>query len=108
MPIIGGGRVTGKVGPFDVGVLSIQTDEVGDIAAPSTNFSVFRLRRDVFDRSAVGVLFENRSEAIGGLGSNQAWGVDGFFGLTDDLSMLGYYSQTRTEGLTGMDASYRG
>jgi len=107
IPIIGGGRVTGKVGSFDVGALSIQTQKV-DSVAESTNFSVFRLRRDIFARSAVGVMFENRSQAVKGPGSNQAWGVDGFFGLTRDLSMLGYYAQTRTEGLDGTDVSYRG
>jgi hypothetical protein len=108
VPILGGGRVTGKVGSFDVGLLSIQTAEDEDVGAVSTNFSVVRLRRDVLGRSAVGLLFENRSDALAGPGSNQAWGVDAFFGITDDLSMLGYYAQTRTEGLDGMDVSYRG
>ena len=108
VPILGGGRVTGKVGSFDVGALSVQTQEDDDIGAESTNFSAFRLRRDIFARSAVGVMFENRSVATRGPGSNQAWGADGFFGLSDDLSMLGYVAQTRTEGLDGMDMSYRG
>ncbi len=108
VPILGGGRVTGKVGSFDVGLVSIQTRDDNDLGAQSTNFSVFRLRRDILGRSAIGVLFENRSRALGGPGSNQAWGVDAFFGLSDDLSMLGYYSQTRTEGMNGMDMSYRG
>jgi hypothetical protein len=108
VPILGGGRVTGKVGSFDVGVISIQTAKDQDVGAQSTNFSVFRLRRDIFERSSLGVLFENRSRAVSAPGSNQAWGVDGFFGLTDDLSMLGYYSQTRTGGRNGLDASYRG
>jgi hypothetical protein len=108
VPILGGGRVTGKVGSFDVGLVSIQTQSDDDIGAESTNFSVFRLRRDIFDRSAVGVLFENRSQALAGPGSNQAWGVDASFGLSDDLSMLGYYAQTRTEALDGLDVSYRG
>jgi hypothetical protein len=108
VPILGGGRVTGKVGSFDVGLVSIQTEEDDNIGAESTNFSAFRLKRDIFGRSAVGLLFESRSRALAGSGSNQAWGADAFFGLSDDLSMLGYYAQTRTEGLDGMDLSYRG
>jgi hypothetical protein len=108
VPILAGGRVTGKVGAFDVGAISIQTREDQDIGNSSTNFSVFRLRRDIFARSSVGVLFENRSRAVRTPGSNQAWGADAFFGLTDDLSMLGYYSQTQTDGLDGLDVSYRG
>jgi hypothetical protein len=108
VPILGGGRVTGKVGSFDVGLINIQTAKDDDIGAASTNFSVLRLRRDLFGRSSVGVLFENRSRAATATGSNQAWGADAFFGLTDDLSMLAYYAQSRSEGLSGLDVSYRG
>jgi hypothetical protein len=108
VPIIGGGRVTGKVGSFDVGLVSIQTDDDPDVGAPDTNFSVFRLRRDIFARSSVGVLFENRSKSLTGSGSNQAWGVDGSFGLSNELSLLAYYAQTHTDGLNGLDVSYRG
>jgi hypothetical protein len=71
VPILGGGRLTGKIGAFDVGLLSIQTADARpfdlgslsreeDIQAESTNFSVFRLRRDIFSRSSIGVLFQNR------------------------------------------------
>ena len=108
VPILGGGRVTGKVGSFDVGLLSIQTDAAPSVGAKSTNFSVVRLKRDIFARSSVGVLFENRSRSLTGQGSNQAWGVDGSFGLSDELGVLAYYAKTETEGLNGLDASYRG
>ena len=104
VPILGGGRVTGKVGSFDVGLISIQTDAAASVGAKSTNFSVVRLKRDIFARSSVGVLFENRSRSLTGQGSNQAWGVDGSFGLPDEP----YYSKTETDGLNGLDASYRG
>ena len=119
VPILGGGRVTGKVGSFDLGLINIQTNDsrpfdLGslsrdrEVQAESTNFSVFRLRRDIFSRSSIGVLFENRDKAVASTGSNQAWGVDGSFGLSDELSLLAYYAQTRTEGLEGLDVSYRG
>jgi hypothetical protein len=107
VPILGGGRLTGKVGSFDVGLINIQTQDDADVLAQATNFSVFRLRKDLFDRSSVGVLFENRSRSVTGSGSNQTWGVDGSFPLTNEMSLLGYYAQTRTDGLDGMDASYR-
>ena len=108
VPILGGGRVTGKVGSFDVGLISIQTDAAASVGAKSTNFSVVRLKKDIFARSSVGVLFENRSRSLTGRGSNQAWGVDGSFGLSDDLGVLAYYAKTETDGLNGLDASYRG
>jgi hypothetical protein len=120
VPILAGGRVTGKVGSFDVGLMNIRTTEARDwfnvfgdedpsVVADPTNFTVLRLRRDVLSRSSVGALFENRSRSVTGSGSNQAWGVDGSFGLTDDLGVAGYYAQTQTDGRTGPDhLSYRG
>ena len=112
VPILGGGRVTGKVGAFDVGLLNIQTqgpDGFFDIDGPrATRFSIVRLRRDIFARSSVGVLFEDRSQSLLGTGSNQAWGVDGVFGLSQELNVSGYYAQTRTDAMNGLDLSYRG
>ena len=107
VPILGGGRVTGKLGAFDVGALSIQTDDVSSVNTESTNFSVVRLRRDIFRRSSIGVLFENRSRSASATGSNQAYGLDGSFSFVEDLNLLGYYTTTRTEGRTGSDDSYR-
>ena len=108
VPILGGGRLTGKVGSFDVGLVNIQTGNDAGAGAESTNFSVLRLKRDVFSRSSIGALFENRSKSLSGQGSNQAWGVDGSFALSDDVNLLMYYARTATPGLDGMDASYRG
>ena len=107
VPILGGGRVTGKVGAFDVGALSIRTDDLQSAGAESTNFTVLRLRRDVLQRSSIGVLFERRSESTLAPGSNQAYGIDATFSLLDNVDLLGYYAKTDTEGLTGTDESYR-
>ncbi len=98
--------MTGKIGSFDVGALSIQTDDLGtDIE--STNFSVLRLRRDVLARSNIGVLLQNRSESAVADGSNQAYGVDGSFAFFENLSLLASYAKTRTEGFDGNDESYQ-
>jgi hypothetical protein len=108
VPILGGARLTGKVGAFDVGALSIQTDDDQAIGAESANFSVLRLRRDILARSSVGLLFQNRSHSIvAGDGSNQAWGFDGTFGITTDLSFITYYARSHTPGLSGKEDSYR-
>lgn len=44
IPIIGGARVTGKVGNFQFGALNMQTSSTNDGANPSTNYTVFRNR----------------------------------------------------------------
>ena len=108
VPIIAGGRLTGKVGPFDVGALSIQTDDETLAGARATNFTVVRLKRDILRRSSIGGLFTNRSVSLIGGGASQAYGADATFSFYDNVNFLGYFAKTRTPGLTGQDASYQG
>ena len=74
----------------------------------STNFTVLRLRRDVFRRSSVGALFTGRSTSAVVDGSNQTFGLDASFSFFRDLSLTGYYAKTRTPGLSEDDRSYLG
>ncbi len=108
VPIDVGGRLSGRVGTFGVGVLSIQTDDVPKAGAVATNFTVVRLRRDVLRRSSVGALFTRRSVATRGPGSGGTVGLDGTFAFYDNLSINTYWAQTRTAGLGPDDDSYRG
>lgn len=75
--ILGGGRLVGRVGDWDVGLLNMQTEGVpgGD---PSTNFGVARLRRRVLnDNSTLGAIMTTRLGAEGT--DNKALAVDGVF-----------------------------
>ena len=107
VPILGGGRVTGKVGPFDVGALNIQTDDEAISGARSTNFTVVRVKRDILRRSAVGGIVTNRSVSLVGDGASQAYGLDGTFAFHDNIQMLAYYAKTETPGLVGENSSYQ-
>ncbi len=107
VPIIAGGRFTGKVGPYSIGLLDIQTDEDRTARAASNNFSVVRLKRDVLRRSAVGVLYAGRSHATAG-GRNDTYGVDGTFSFFNNLNFNAYVAGTRTSGRNGRDRSYMG
>ena len=108
VPILGGGRVTGKIGAFDVGALSIQTDDEAISGAEMTNFTVVRVKRDILRRSSIGALLTNRSVSLAGDGSNQAYGADATFSFYDNVSLLGYVAKTRTPGLDSEDTSYQG
>ena len=108
VPIIGGGRVTGKAGAFDVGALSIQTDDEVISGAQTTNFTVARIKRDILRRSSVGALFTNRTLSRVGDDSNQAYGADATFAFYDNVSLLGYFAKTQTPGIGGEDTSYQG
>ena len=108
VPILGGGRLTGKVGRFSIGAVNIQTgDETGG-AAPATNFSVLRIKGDILRRSRVGMIFTGRSESTEGPGSNEVYGVDAAFSFYDNVNFTGYYARSRTPGREGDDASYQG
>ena len=107
VPILGGGRLTGKVGPFDVGALAIQSNDMRVSRDSNTNFTVMRIKRDVLRRSTVGGMFTNRSVSIVGDGSSQAYGVDASFSFYDNVNFLGYYARTRTPGVGGRDTSYQ-
>ena len=107
VPILGGGRLTGKVGAFDVGALNIQTANEAVSGALDTNFTVLRVKRDMLRRSSVGAIATNRSLSLSGDGSNQAYGADAVFSFFDSVNLLGYYAKTRTTGVSGRDSSYQ-
>jgi hypothetical protein len=112
VPIDVGGRLTGKVGPFGLGLLNIRTraedkDELAG-AAPATDFTVLRIKRDVFRRSSVGAMFTNRSNSTITGGSNQAVGLDAGFSFFQDINIGGYVARSQTTGLKGDDSSYQG
>ena len=107
VPIRAGGRLTGKAGPYSIGVLNVQSEQAGAVAA--TNFSVARVKRDILRRSAVGALYTGRSVSLDGSGANQVFGVDGLFSFHDNLNITSYLAQTRAPGVSRDDAmSYQG
>ncbi|MGH9202358.1 MAG: DUF5916 domain-containing protein, partial [Vicinamibacterales bacterium] len=108
VPIDAGGRITGKIGPYAIGVMNIQAGDEAVSQTEATNFTVVRVKRDVMRRSAIGVMATNRSVSALGTGSNQAYGVDGSFGLSRDLSLGAYWARTATTGVRGDDDSYEG
>ena len=107
VPILGGGRLTGKVGAFDVGALNIQTGNEAVSGALDTNFTVLRVKRDMLRRSSIGGIVTNRSLSLSGDGSNQAYGADAVFSFFDSVNLLGYYAKTSTTGVSGRDSSYQ-
>ena len=107
MPIEVGGRLTGRVGPFSVGAVNIQTGDEPVSDARATNFSVLRVKRDILRRSSIGAIFTGRSVALGGVGASQAYGVDGAFAFFANVAVNTYWARTRTDGSSSDATSYR-
>ena len=109
VPIDVGGRLTGKVGAFGVGVMNIQAGDDEVSRSPATNFTVLRAKRDILRRSTIGAMFTNRTESsVTTGGTNQGYGVDAAFGFYQNVSLTGYYAETQTTGLTGDNESFQG
>ncbi len=106
VPIDAGGRLTGRLGKFSVGALNIRTADAPVANAAATNFTVLSLRRDLLRRSSIGALFTGRSVSQTGIGSNEAYGVDGLFAFHENLNISTYWAKTRTEHLGNDDVSY--
>jgi len=108
VPINAGGRVTGRTGPYTVGALAIQTDGIESQGVPTSNFGVFRLKRDVLRRSNIGVIGTYRSPANDVDGANKLVGFDGNFSFYQNLDITTYYARTATPDRGGKESSYRG
>jgi len=107
IPVRVGGRLTGRAGPYTVGLLDMETEAVDRLGVPATNFAVVRVRRDILRRSAIGAIATRRSRLASGTGSGETWGVDGSFAFFTNLSITGYWARTQAPGLRGSDTSYR-
>jgi len=89
--IYGGGRLVGRIGEWDVGVLGLQTAESGTV--PSENLSVGRLRRRVLNaNSYVGGMFTSRLGAGGH--HNLVYGADAIFRLAGDDYLVVNWAQS--------------
>jgi hypothetical protein len=108
VPIIGGGRATGKIGDFDVGFLNIHTDKVTAAGAAPTSFTVARVKRDIQRRSSIGALFTNRSVSLLGDGASQTYGADATFSFYDNVGVIAYLAKTDTPGREDENLSYQG
>lgn len=96
--ILGGGRLAGRIGSWDVGILNMQTERRSDINLPSENFGVIRLRRTVFNQySYAGGMVTSR---LGEDGSyNTGVGLDGRIRVTGDEYFSYNYAQTFDDAL---------
>ena len=110
VPILGGARLHGRSGAYTMGLMNIQTGDVPGIDAQSTNFSAFRLKRDIFSRSNIGVIATHRNLNADGSGANSLYGVDGNFAPTEHLRVSTFYMATREPGVEAghQAASYMG
>lgn len=74
IPILGGGRLTGRAGGFEIGVLDMQTRSARDL--PDENFAVLRAKRTIEGVGDFGAIAVNRQATDGSGSFNRTVGVE--------------------------------
>ncbi|MYC78350.1 carbohydrate binding family 9 domain-containing protein [Candidatus Poribacteria bacterium] len=101
IPILGGGKMTGKIGPYGIGILNVFTDKYEEdvpgvhpeniFSEPRTNYSVMRVNRDLLVGSTVGGILINKQDADA---SNSTAGLDFSYRPTREINIQGLFSRT--------------
>ncbi len=113
IPIIGGARLTGRVGGQTVGFMSVITAESTENSpwwkpwpsgvGAANSHSVARIKRDIGENNFVGLMVTDQRD---GNRSNTVAAVDGSFWPRRTLNVRGFYTRSFTSGEGGDDHTY--
>lgn len=104
VPILGGGRLSGRTAGLNIGALHIVESATENIvhAQPQTDYSVLRIAKELPNRSRIGGAFMRRaSDVIGDW--NRTYAVDGQLGIGEAVSLTSFLARTETPGRNGRD-----
>ena len=102
IPIDAGARLSGHAGRYELGFLSMKTREVRGVA-PANEFTVARVKRQLPNRSSVGLIAVNRQSLTHFERKrpfNRTFGADAGVGLGRYINWQNYYARTQSPGLT--------
>ena len=97
IPIIGGTRVSGKMGNSDVGVLAMKTEEFG--STPSNNYLVGRYKHNLLETSWIGAILTDRESSVAN-DYNRVYGPDVHFQFFQKLEIDAYALRSDSPGRT--------
>jgi uncharacterized protein DUF5916 len=105
VPIIGGGRVSGRVAGLTVGMLQLFTEDL-DNGPPTTSYSVARVSRELSARSRIGALAVQRMSTDDTRDFNRTYALDGRIGAGQNWTFDWWGAKTETPGRTGDEFGY--
>ena len=107
-PIEWGGRFTGRVGGWNVGVLNVQADSVNEPghSIAETGFTVARVNRNIGRRSTIGAIFTDRDEE--GRASSRVLGIDLNYKPDAHSEFFLYGARSDDPDVEGDEASWGG
>jgi hypothetical protein len=104
VPILAGGRVYGKAGPWTIGLLDARTG-----GADQANDAVVRVKHDLFSRSTLGAMATVRS-GPGARGVERVFGFDADFPLVvrgQNVEPTFWLAGSRVPGVAGTPVAFR-
>ncbi len=111
VPVLGGAKLAGRVGRTSIGFLNMTTDDAsyfnaggGLVEEAQTNFTVLRLKQQLFSGSTVGLIALNKDPQGGNY--NRGAGFDWDLKFRNKWFTSGFVTQTETPGLENRDSAY--
>jgi hypothetical protein len=104
-PILGGGRLSGRVGGTTVGLLQMVTEET-DSTSAGQSFTVARAVRELSARSRIGAMAVQRMSTQDGADVNRTFAIDSRLGLGQQWTSDLWIARTTTPGRDGDANSY--
>jgi hypothetical protein len=102
VPILGGGRLSGRAGAATIGLLQIFTDD--SPAADAQSFSVGRISREFGGRGRIGAIAVQRQSMDNSDSWNRTYGADGRVGMGEAWTVDWWLAATNTPSTTvGID-----
>src|SRR5881396_691757 len=105
VPILGGGRLTGRVGDLTVGALQIFTERSAGVQA-AMSYSVLRLGRQLAARSRIGVIAVQRMATAQTADWTRVYGLDGRIGIRDAWTLDWWGAASAVPGPDGSAGAY--
>ena len=106
-PILGGGRLSGRVGSTTLGLLEMVTD-APTATASGQSYTVGRVTRELSARSRIGAMLVQRISTKAGADYNRTYAVDSRLGFGQRWTSDWWAAKTETPGRSGDDLSYSG
>ena len=106
-PIIGGGRLSGRVGGTTIGLLQMVTD-APDSSSDGQSYTVGRLTRELSARSRVGAMAVQRMSMADASDVNRTFALDGRIGLGQRWTSDLWAARTTTPGRDGDANAFSG
>lgn len=97
-PLYGGVRLTGRAGAYGLGFMTMQSEADGGL--PGNNYTVARVRRDIFKSSDLGAIVLSREPAGDSSDFNHVAGIDANFRFFKNLSINSFAARSSSPGET--------